>query len=362
MSRVTVVIAVGALACGRPDIDTSDSASTTQGPSTTDPSSTEPTTATDGTDTDTTEAPPPVVWDVSLTVDEDVGAFFNLWGPTADDVIAVGGQVDAGVIYRYDGDSWTPDEIGFPVPRLNWIHGVDGRVVVVGHFGYALHLEDDGTWLRDPTGTDEHLWGLWGASGDDLWAVGGSSGNGNPPVILHNDGEFWVPVPYPPVDHEGGALFKVWGSAADDVFAVGDRGLILHYNGSTWALEESGTSAVIIGIWGNPSDVVVAGGRSAGIVAHRLDGALPWDGRAFPEREGFDGVTVDAAGVATVVGRRGFIGRFPQGSLDPVVEDSQTQLELHSVFETADGGMFAVGGFFDSPPYNGIILERPPAP
>lgn len=305
-----------------------------------------------------TEGPAPVVWETQLEVGEEVGAFFGVWGPTADDMIVVGGQIDAGVIYRNRSGSWQPDVVD-GVGRLNWVYGVDGYTVVVGYGGTALHL-DEGVWVADPTPTTARLWGVWGPAADDLWAVGGNTGDAEPPVLLHWQGTSWEQVAFD-LETDARALFKVWGTASDDIFAVGDRGLVTHFDGVQWTLQDSGTQSSIIGVWGRASDdVVISGGRSSGIVVR--NGSGKWSGRRFSDREGFDGAWMDSDGVTTVVGRRGFIGRFMPKSLDPAIEVSGTEVELHGVFGLPDGRIFAVGGLFDAPPYTaGLILMRPPA-
>jgi hypothetical protein len=55
-------------------------------------------------------------------------------------------------------------------------------------------------------------------------------------------------------------LNDLWGSSADNIFAVGQRGTILHFDGSTWQLMQSGTDAILDSVWGmSPRDVFVAG-------------------------------------------------------------------------------------------------------
>ena len=46
-----------------------------------------------------------------------------------------------------------------------------------------------------------------------------------------NDGSAWSEMDSGTTD----TLWGVWGSSGSDVFAVGDNGTILHYNGSTWS-------------------------------------------------------------------------------------------------------------------------------
>lgn len=65
-------------------------------------------------------------------------------------------------------------------------------------------------------------------------------------------------------------LWATWGSGSrpGDVFAVGERGTLLHYDGSAWRPQASGTQASLKGIWGSgPHDIFVVG--DAGTVLHR---------------------------------------------------------------------------------------------
>ncbi len=45
-------------------------------------------------------------------------------------------------------------------------------------------------------------------------------------------------------------LNGIWGNAADNIYAVGDRGTILHYDGSVWSSKNSGTGKTLRAIWG----------------------------------------------------------------------------------------------------------------
>ena len=61
-------------------------------------------------------------------------------------------------------------------------------------------------------------------------------------------------------------LSAIWGSSGIDVFAVGTqigpstRGLIEHYDGSTWKYMNSGTTQRLYGIWGSSGTNVFAVG------------------------------------------------------------------------------------------------------
>lgn len=63
------------------------------------------------------------------------------------------------------------------------------------------------------------------------------------------------------------SLLAVWGSSRDDVWVVGDKGIILHFDGRGWKVSPSGTSKNLGGVHGsNPADVWVVG--EGGITLH----------------------------------------------------------------------------------------------
>ncbi|MCB9568292.1 MAG: hypothetical protein H6710_13965 [Myxococcales bacterium] len=303
------------------------------------------------------DLPTPHGWQVSAHLDTDIGSIFSIWGDGPETIMAVGGQPTVGVILEYVDGAWVPDP-GIPpsTPRLNWIHGIGEDRVAVGYYGAVIHRVG-GVWEPRESNAGAPLWGVWGASADDLWAVGGA-GMELPPVMIHFDGEAWTPVDVSAVSGESHALYKIWGRAADDIYAIGSLGLILHYDGNTWSSEETPTTSTLIGIHGDDDEVIVAGGRASGVVLRRQEGV--WNALAFPDDQGFDGAWIDPAGYATVVGRRGFIALFAPESSAWVREESGVEEELHSVFGIPGGPVFAVGGFFDKAPYTGVILERLP--
>lgn len=312
----------------------------------------------EGSTTVVIDPPAPKSWELSLELDVDRGAIFSLWADGPATIIAVGGQPTKGVVLEYKDDAWVADPtLVQPVPRLSWIHGIGDLRVAVGFFG-VIATRSAGAWDVVKGPIDAPLWGVWGATADDLWVVGGSDVD-TPPVLLHGDGEAWTPVDVSEVAGESHALYKIWGRAADDIFAIGARGLILHYDGAVWTREEAPTAATLIGLSGDDDEVVVAGGRASGVVLRRTP-AGEWQALSFPEDEGFDGAVVEADGRASVVGRRGFIAAFAPESLSYAREESGVTHELHSVFAVPGGPVFAVGGHFDATPYTGVILRRQP--
>jgi hypothetical protein len=65
---------------------------------------------------------------------------------------------------------------------------------------------------------------------------------------------------------QGNWLYGVWGSSGSDVFAVGDYGTIVHYDGSSWSSMSSGTGNGLDGVWGSSGSDVFAVGDSGTIL------------------------------------------------------------------------------------------------
>lgn len=61
-------------------------------------------------------------------------------------------------------------------------------------------------------------------------------------------------------------LYGVWGSSPSDVWAVGLGGEIFHWNGSEWLRNESGTTERLRGIWGSGASDLWAVGASGTIL------------------------------------------------------------------------------------------------
>ena len=97
-----------------------------------------------------------------------------------------------------------------------------------------------GSWSRMNPIESVPLSGVWGSSGNDVFAVGVLG------TILHYNGTSWS-------EQSSGTIHDlqyVWGSSASDVFAVGANGTIVHYNGTSWSTQNSGTSNELCGVWG----------------------------------------------------------------------------------------------------------------
>jgi hypothetical protein len=137
------------------------------------------------------------------------------------------GRHDAGQHDAPTGDGPSPFMVvptsgGPSAQNLNAITGWDsGDFVAVGT-AQVSYVSIGGSLTRlggDVTGSD--LYGVWGTSSTDVYAVGVTSG-GNAGFIQHLDANGWTTVFNSPT-----ALYGVWGVPGDSaVVAVGDQGVM----------------------------------------------------------------------------------------------------------------------------------------
>ena len=138
-------------------------------------------------------------------------------------------------------------------------------VFAVGNYGTILHY-DGSTWSEMSSGTTEYLCSVWGISHSSIFAVGNNG------IVLHYDGIQWNAV-NSGTPH---ALRCVWGTSPNDVFAVGDYGTILHYDGSTWSIMEQYTQKWLYGVWGTPSSDIFAVGKYGTILYYDGNAEGTW--------------------------------------------------------------------------------------
>ncbi len=301
--------------------------------------------------------------------------YLSVWGPSSDQVFAVGGKLivsgrpyGEGTIRQRTPAGWSQMSLPAETPILNWVFGFGpADVWAVGGGGTILHY--DGTeWRSQETPTEQELWGVWGCSPTDLWAVGGGSFSSTvTATVLRYDGTAWVEVELPRlVPSFADQIFKVWGTACDDVYAVGRAGVILHWDGATLVqlldVPLSHTQDYV-SLWGIGRDrIAIAGGRSGpqiGLYDGAEVGAVD-----LPNSPGMNGVWMADDGTFYTVGIRGVAAVFAADDDLPAnlvqfepVTPSRT-LDLHAVFGLGDE-LFMVGGNLGQAngPYEGVVLE-----
>jgi len=188
---------------------------------------------------------------------------------------------------------------------------------------------------------------VWGSGPDDVFMVGGSSGQGK---VLHFDGQDWVAVDVPDVPF----LTWVFGFSSESVVAVGLEGTVLHYDGQVWTTRVSGTSTDLWGVWGaDEENIWIVGGSDGVPVIVRLDVTAP-DAAAFsPFSLPNTDRTVDALFNVWGIGNRTFaVGaagvilefdasrqRWTQSATGPAANE-----DFFALWGTNENNIVAVGG------------------
>lgn len=249
--------------------------------------------------------------------------------------IAVGGS----------GDLWWVDEI--PGAGV-WAVGSHGRVIV---YDPATGTIDE----RPIVSENGALYGVWGASATDVWAVGHDpDSTGELSAAFHWDGVAWSEVALPPAA-AGLDLFKVWGTAAADVWACGAGGTLLHYDGVEWSIVPSGTSSDLITLHGVAPRVAV--GRGPTLLERATDGS--WVNATLPEgTRPLNGVRVGDDGAAWAAGFGGtLLRRTQRGWIQDAEVPATNPSDFHAVEIDAAGGVWVAGGNLTSL-QGGVLLHR----
>lgn len=306
----------------------------------------------------------PPVEGLALVAEELPEALLSVRATASNDVWIVGADQGEGpAVLQWDGaDFIRHDSTAIADVDLWWVHPTADAVWLAGSGGFIGSLDRDSGAIDTVPGPDPALtfFGLWGASADDLWAVGAAIGTGDPPAIWRNVSGDWAAVDLSaePWMADGLSLFKVHGSAADDVWIVGSDGLIVHWDGAAFtdtapADLDDNLLTVELGSEGP----IVVGGLNQGLI-------FEWDGSDWSEvapdlTPALNGICQGSATVA--VGRWGGVAR--KGA-DGWALDSEalTLLDYHACLTTDDGAIWAVGGHISSNPLNdGLIAYEGPS-
>src|SRR3954462_10261866 len=106
------------------------------------------------------------------------GALLSVWGASADDVWTVGGDVGDGkgpMVLHWDGSTFHRLETG-QSGDLWWVYGFAGGPIFMGGAGGHILKYENGAFTPMKTPGTDVVFGIWGSSPTDLWAVGGAMG------------------------------------------------------------------------------------------------------------------------------------------------------------------------------------------
>ncbi len=273
-----------------------------------------------------------------------------------DDVWLVGSEAleteDGPSAVAWDGSEWTHlDTSDWSGAELWWVHPTQDRVTMVGTQGLILEYDRATETLEEIEGPDDSVtfFGVWGASADDVWAVGGTPGGGDPPAIWRRDADGWTEFVDPALGEGGpGQLyFKVHGSAADDVFIVGNFGIALHWDGSSLSATPTDadldtSTAPLLTVNVGPEEVVAVGGAGSALILHYDRSTGEWRDRTPEFQAPLNGVC-SGAGEIKAVGMQGSVQTWDGQAWQPSVE-TLTFGDYHGCEVTEGGDVWAVGG------------------
>src|SRR5689334_14672875 len=145
-------------------------------------------------------------------------ALLSVWSASATDVWVVGGDPrnnTGPIVQHYDGTAWTKLDTGQRNVDLWWVTGfAGGPVFMSGSNGTILRYQN-GAFEKMTTPGASIVFGMWGASPTDVWAVGGNLGGGSGGFAWRFDGNTWTVFADVPADLKtGGTCFKVNGRSA----------------------------------------------------------------------------------------------------------------------------------------------------
>src|SRR6266487_2464128 len=255
-----------------------------------------------------------VVVSLDLPTGWTYGYLSGIWGSGASDVYTVGygyngSSVNLPLMYHRDSSNWTVANLSLPIGLHSGIlYGVWGSsandIYAVGSGNGdnvpLLYHKDNSGWTVSsplpPSGwSHSYLNAVWGSSAADVYAVGfGYNGSATMPLLYHKtiSGEGISNLSLP--GWSSGYLYSVWGSSAADVYVAGEgfKGaaflpLLFHWNGSGWteaspSLPTGWNSGYLSGIWGSgASDVYAVGyGLTGGANVPLL---YHWNGSGWTE-------------------------------------------------------------------------------
>jgi hypothetical protein len=292
--------------------------------------------------------PPPQTW--AIVAQHLPSALMSVDGTSSKDVYACGADKGSGpLVVHWDGGAWTKLATGF-AGDLWWVHAFAGRVFFGGAGGLVLSYDGKKfARLEPPFALAKHtVFGVWGTSPTDVYAVGGSAGREG--FIWHWDGTAFtsidLPLDVPRLQNgEAPGMFKVWGDGTD-VWVVGGAGTILRKHGNApFATVPSGTKDTLFTVHGAPGTPTIVGGNTnaSALAFDSKTGAFTSAAPRTPSgilqgvyRKGED---------VWASGEKGLVYQLQGASFESV--DTKLPFDvgsLHSVYIDDQGGIWSAGG------------------
>ncbi|MGI9248617.1 MAG: DUF6701 domain-containing protein, partial [Woeseiaceae bacterium] len=223
--------------------------------------------------------------------------FRGISGTSDTNVIAVGKK---GVIYRWDGTSWS-EMVNGSNEDLNDIEVFGSTAFAVGKDGEVLQLAGD-VWTSIGGFTNEDLYGVWAASATEVYAVGKKG------TLFLYDGSTWT-------DQSAAAgtdnkdIEDAWGDA-NFFYAIGEKGRLYRYDRTAGSWLPPDTSCTVgdkfEDLWGDSNGNVYLAAKKN---VHIYDGSsCPVAATANEDLRGIYGWAQD--GSVYAVGKKGTVFEY----------------------------------------------------
>jgi hypothetical protein len=277
----------------------------------------------------------------------EAGSLLAVWGTSAQDVWVVGGRgelMGSPTILHFDGKTWSRVDSGQRGLDLWWVFGFAGGDVFFTGAGGTILRYRNARFERMQTPRSGTIFGLWGAAPDDLWAVG--AGDDRKGIVWRYDGSQWSEVTPPDAPS---LVLKVHGQRADDVWISCASGLTLHWDGVALTSVATGVTSSLFSIVTTPQVAVAVGGYTGrGDIVEHTAGSAGWTVQPSPAPVTWRGVAAGASRVFAV-GESGVVGERTSAGWS-LVDRFVTQLTFHAAWVDPTGGLWGVGGMFDTLP------------
>lgn len=307
-----------------------------------------------------------------LVAAELPGGLLSVRAPAPDEVWIVGSSPEpldgtGPYLLEYDGESWTRhDTSNWEGGELWWAWIGDDEHIFVGNEGLILEMDRSTRELTQIDGPGEEVtfFGVWGASSDDIWAVGMTDGGQGPGAMWRRQNGEWAPYSDPDLgESEDRTIYmKVDGTSAEDVWIVGSRGLALHYDGVSMRKVSTDTeaptsAAPLLTVETRGEHPIAVGGAGTAIL-------IEYDGEAWrdhsPEFQPSLNGVCGQQDVFWAVGQNG--SRSQKAEDGTWISDMEagasplTYQDWHGCDVSSNGDMWSVGGRINSRPLSrGVI-------
>ncbi|HKP62547.1 MAG TPA: hypothetical protein VJV78_37690 [Polyangiales bacterium] len=291
-----------------------------------------------------------------VLVDRAPGALLRVSGASDGSVFAVGADADGQgpLAFRLTQARTERLATGQHGSLWWWHQTSDDTLHMVGDQGLVLSYQiSTGEFSRLENPVTRRIFGVWSASADDIWYVGGDL-DSNTGTVLRGDGtKLWVPEGLPPT----AAMFKVTGFGPDSVWVVGQRGSLLHCKSARFDQLTLPTPLSLLALSGVSEDALYAvGGAANGVILHKGNGDT-WTNETPAGLPPMNSVWAVDEDLAYAAGFNGHLYVRHAGEWQEFDPPPPTFQDLHSVWVDADGGLWLAGGRLTvDPPTDGVLL------